>query len=142
MEVDSFIYSNTIFPLTACLNLTVGNIAQKQKELHSELKHTLWQTREVVHPMSLNIWKKYLNKFLETYKSKILFSGILKDHLTKYEHAVFYNIRGHYNEKTNGTTQQNTGEWNAAHTRSLKRAYVTQLPCQQRRTYEEQTGTT
>lgn len=41
MEVDSFIYSNTIFPLTACLNLTVGNIAQKQKELHSELKHTL-----------------------------------------------------------------------------------------------------
>lgn len=86
--------------------------------------------------------KKYLNKFLETYKSKILFSGILKDHLTKYEHAVFYNIRGHYNEKTNGTTQQNTGEWNAAHTRSLKQAYVTQLPCQQRRTYEGQTGTT
>lgn len=46
------------------------------------------------------------NKFLQTYKSKILFSGILKGHLTKYEHAVFYNIHEHYDEKTNATTQR------------------------------------
>lgn len=38
-------------------NLTVGNIAQKTKRLHSELKHTLWQTKEVVHPKFKCIWK-------------------------------------------------------------------------------------
>lgn len=28
-------------------------------------------------------------------KTKVIFSGTLKDHLTKYEHAVFYNTQGH-----------------------------------------------
>lgn len=108
-----------------------------KKELHSELKHTLWQTREVVHPRFKYIWKYLINKFLETYKKQKSSSGIRKDHLTENKHAVSYDVRGHYNEKTNKTTLQILSEQNAAHTRSLKQAYVILLLRQQRRAYKD-----
>lgn len=109
---------------------------KRKKELHSELKHTLWQTRAVVHPRFKYIWKYLINKFLETYKKQKSSSGICKDHLTENKHAVSYDV--HYNEKTNKTTHQIVlSEQNAAHTRSLKQAYVILLLRQQRRAYKD-----
>lgn len=85
--------------------------------------------------------KKKIKQFPEKNPTTFLL-GKLQHYLTKDKHAGFYNIDGHDEKKRFGTTQQNTGEWNAAHRWSLKQAYAIQLPCQQKMTYKKQTGTT
>lgn len=70
----------------------------KQK-LHSELKHTLWRTIDVVHPMSWIYEMKKIKQIPGKLQKHFFLSGILKNHLTKDKHAIFYNIHGHY-EKT------------------------------------------
>lgn len=143
--MDLFIYSNTIFLLTACLNLTVGNIAQKTKTKNFTVNwniprdkrggrwsalccHRIHEKKSLIHQIPGNLPKnKNKNKNSWAY---------LRITWPSTNMLSLNNIHGHENEKTDGTTQANTGEWNAARTRSLKQAYVIQLPCQQRRTYK------